>query len=87
MKADGFHLLTAASGEEALSMVVQEPPDLILLDIMNGHATGDIVLREAARRMKVGVRAYDSVGRGGGEEFIVVLPECEAKGRAARPGS
>ncbi len=44
-----------------------------------GHATGDVVLREAARRLKLGVRAYDSVGRLGGEEFIAVLPECEAK--------
>ena len=31
---EGFHLLTAASGEEALAMVAQHPPDLILLDIM-----------------------------------------------------
>jgi diguanylate cyclase (GGDEF)-like protein len=44
-----------------------------------GHATGDVVLREAARRLKIGVRAYDCVGRLGGEEFIGVLPECEAK--------
>jgi len=45
----------------------------------HGHAAGDAVLREAARRMKAGVRAYDSVGRLGGEEFIAVLPECDAK--------
>ncbi|HKY36216.1 MAG TPA: diguanylate cyclase [Polyangiaceae bacterium] len=45
----------------------------------HGHAAGDVVLREAARRLKVGVRAYDSVGRLGGEEFIAVLPECDAK--------
>ena len=44
-----------------------------------GHATGDVVLRETARRLKIGVRAYDSVGRLGGEEFFAVLPECEAK--------
>ena len=31
---EGFHLMTAASGEEALAMVAQHPPDLILLDIM-----------------------------------------------------
>jgi PAS domain S-box-containing protein len=30
---EGFHLLTAASGEEALAVVAQQPPDLILLDI------------------------------------------------------
>jgi two-component system cell cycle response regulator len=44
-----------------------------------GHAAGDAVLRETARRLKAGMRAYDSVGRLGGEEFIAVLPECDAK--------
>jgi two-component system cell cycle response regulator len=45
----------------------------------HGHAAGDSVLREAARRLKAGVRAYDSIGRVGGEEFLAVLPECDAK--------
>lgn len=45
----------------------------------HGHAAGDAVLRETARRLKAGVRAYDSIGRLGGEEFIAVLPECDAK--------
>jgi two-component system, cell cycle response regulator len=45
----------------------------------HGHVAGDAVLRETARRLKAGVRAYDSVGRLGGEEFIAVLPECDAK--------
>lgn len=45
----------------------------------HGHVAGDAVLRETARRFKAGVRAYDSVGRLGGEEFIAVLPECDAK--------
>src|SRR5688572_32797467 len=31
---EGFVLLTAANGEEALDIVAQQPPDLILLDIM-----------------------------------------------------
>ena len=44
-----------------------------------GHAAGDAVLRETSRRLKAGVRAYDSLGRLGGEEFIAVLPECDAK--------
>jgi len=34
LKPEGFVLLSAASGEEALALVEREPPDLILLDIM-----------------------------------------------------
>jgi len=41
-----------------------------------GHAAGDAVLQEAARRIKSCVRPYDSIGRVGGEEFLCVLPEC-----------
>jgi signal transduction histidine kinase/DNA-binding response OmpR family regulator len=34
LKPEGFVLLTAASGEEALAIVAEQPPDLILLDVM-----------------------------------------------------
>jgi PAS domain S-box-containing protein len=34
LRPEGFLLLSAASGEEALAVVAQQPPDLILLDIM-----------------------------------------------------
>jgi len=40
---EGFELLSAASGEEALALVRRQPPDLILLDVMmpgmDGYAT------------------------------------------------
>lgn len=37
---EGFLTLAAASGEEALAIVAQQPPDLILLDIMMPGMTG-----------------------------------------------
>lgn len=42
-----------------------------------GHFTGDAVLRETASRLRTAMRDYDHVGRYGGEEFLVVMPNCD----------
>jgi diguanylate cyclase (GGDEF)-like protein len=42
-----------------------------------GHSVGDEVLQEAARRLLASVRSYDFVGRYGGEEFLIVLNNCD----------
>ena len=39
-----------------------------------GHAAGDAVLREVVRRALGALRPYDSFGRFGGEEFLVIVP-------------
>lgn len=58
---------------------------VILIDIdhfkqvndTHGHAVGDTVLRQFASLLRSSVRAVDQVGRLGGEEFLVILPEAD----------
>jgi diguanylate cyclase (GGDEF)-like protein len=69
----------------------QEPLGLMLADIdhfkavndKHGHAVGDQVLAAVVRRITESVRAVDSVGRYGGEEFLIVLPNCDSSGAVA----
>ncbi|MGA9884986.1 MAG: diguanylate cyclase [Candidatus Acidiferrales bacterium] len=67
------------------------PVSVIILDLDHfksvndtcGHLCGDQVLREAARRIAACVRTYDTVGRIGGEEFLVVAPTTDGAGSLA----
>jgi diguanylate cyclase (GGDEF)-like protein len=42
-----------------------------------GHLTGDRVLAATATALRAAVRRYDSLGRFGGEEFVVLLPDTD----------
>lgn len=80
--------------EQALSMAHREQRALavIFLDldrfkIINdtlGHAIGDTLLKEVARRLRGCVRESDIVARLGGDEFVVVLSEVDDAATAAR---
>jgi diguanylate cyclase (GGDEF)-like protein len=60
---------------------------IIMVDIDNfkqvndtyGHYIGDQVLTEVAFRLKHSIRRYDKIGRYGGDEVLVVLPNCSQK--------
>jgi two-component system, cell cycle response regulator len=48
-----------------------------------GHLCGDEVLRAVTRRMKSCVRPYDTLGRYGGEEFLIIASDVDATGAMA----
>ncbi len=63
------------SGRELCALLI----DLDRFKAINdtrGHVTGDAVLAEASRRIAASVRMYDVVGRYGGEEFLVIVPDA-----------
>jgi two-component system, cell cycle response regulator len=49
-----------------------------------GHPVGDEVLQEVARRLLLSIRSYDFVGRYGGEEFLMVLNNCNPESAQTR---
>lgn len=49
-----------------------------------GHAVGDELIREFARRTRRAVRSADVVARLGGDEFVVLLPQLASKADAER---
>lgn len=81
-----------ARAEEEMSRVTRHGAvgdngslSLIMLDIdyfkkindKYGHQAGDAVLRQISARIKEGLRLYDILGRYGGEEFLLLLPNAE----------
>ena len=84
-------LLKHASIKEAVELEVVrarrggKPATVAMLDIDHfkkvndtyGHAMGDVVISSIAMLLRQRMRQSDIIGRYGGEEFVVMLPECD----------
>jgi diguanylate cyclase (GGDEF)-like protein len=85
-------ILSLMSTELERATRKRQPISVLLCDVdhfksvndTHGHLVGDLVLKEVAARLTAAVRAYDAVGRYGGEEFLILLNECDPGGLELR---
>lgn len=85
-------ILSLATTEVLRSARCQSPLSLLLCDVDHfkrindtyGHLVGDFVLQEVASRLRSAIRAYDAAGRYGGEEFLLLLKDCEPSALESR---
>ncbi|PYV30475.1 MAG: diguanylate cyclase response regulator [Acidobacteria bacterium] len=75
---DALHseLVRAKRTKGSLAVVMADLDHFKKINDTHGHLAGDAALRETARRIRSCVRIYDTVGRYGGEEFLVIFPGC-----------
>jgi diguanylate cyclase (GGDEF)-like protein len=72
-------LAAATDSDKPLTIAIIDMDHFKFINDRCGHATGDYVLREFARLGRESVRAQDTLGRWGGEEFLLVMPDAAAE--------
>src|SRR5579872_6936080 len=64
--------------QDSLGIIMADIDFFKKINDNHGHLVGDTVLQQVGQRLASGLRSYDSVGRYGGEEFLIVVPGCDA---------
>lgn len=72
----------AARHGRAVTLVMTDIDHFKSINDTFGHPGGDAVLRGFAKRLLEALRGEDTVGRTGGEEFLMILTDCAADKRA-----
>jgi two-component system, cell cycle response regulator len=70
-------LVRSAREKKPVSIILADIDLFKMVNDQLGPVAGDEVVKEVGRRLRSKLRAYDGVGRYGGEEFLLVLPGCD----------
>jgi len=80
MRQLAAQLSRARRHDEPLALLLADIDHFKALNDDHGHLAGDAVLRAVALRLRSRLRQEDVIGRFGGEEFLIALPETDARG-------
>jgi diguanylate cyclase (GGDEF)-like protein len=69
-------LAAATDSDKPLTIAIIDMDHFKFINDRCGHATGDYVLREFARLGRESLRTDDVLGRWGGEEFLLIMPDA-----------
>ncbi|MFA7268629.1 MAG: EAL domain-containing protein [Sterolibacterium sp.] len=76
------HLASAQRETQPMAMLFLDLDHFKNINDSLGHGVGDRLLIEAGHRMRLAVREVDTVGRLGGDEFLLGLPDTDADAAA-----
>ena len=68
--------IRAKRSKQTLGFITVDIDHFKIINDTYGHHSGDVVLKDVSSILKESLRAYDNIGRMGGEEFLAVLPNC-----------
>jgi diguanylate cyclase (GGDEF)-like protein/PAS domain S-box-containing protein len=76
-------LLAAAGDAQRVALMFLDLDQFKDVNDTLGHSVGDELLVSVTQRLRKKLRSRDMLSRHGGDEFVIVLPDCDAEGAAA----
>jgi two-component system cell cycle response regulator len=70
-------LVRATRENKSVGLMLADLDNFKQINDTYGHLAGDKVLQAVAAKLKTALRSYDTIGRYGGEEFLVISPGCD----------